>query len=318
MSIRIILLAVMALVSAGGTAMLAKNWLASERAEIMASVPKAPLIRENYVEVLVAKKDLLVGAFITPDKLDWQEWPEDALGEKMLKKGDVTLKNFDGSVIRSRVPAGQPLLPSVMVKSGEKGYLAAVLAPGMRALTVPLSATSGVGGFVFPGDQVDLLLTISEKKSDKKVLRFTETLLKNVRVIGKDQSAVQVEGEARVAKSATLELTPKQAEMVQLATQMGKLSLSLRSLAEEDEMLADLVNDTPTTMSDLGHTIAYHSAKNSGLNKLEIEDEMSLTIDHQVNFYAQKMAKMRKKTGRSSTRTVQVSRGGQITTQKFR
>ncbi|SCA55717.1 exported hypothetical protein [Candidatus Terasakiella magnetica] len=308
MSVRILILLVMAFLTAGATAMMAQNWLATERAEIMASVPKVLAPKAiGYKKVLVAKTDLLAGSFVLKEKLEWQDWPEDAIGERMLKKGDVSMEDFVGSVIRSRIPAGQPVLPSAMVRKGEQGFLAAVLTPGMRAVSVALSATSGVGGFIFPGDQVDLLLTLSQKVGEGK-MRFTETLLKDVRIIAKDQSAIQAEGQAKVAKTATLEVTPKQAEIVALASQMGKLSLSLRSLADEELMIAEV------SKQSLEHKIAFQPV---GVQRKTNKAQLSLTTDKQLNFYLQTMAQKRKKQGASASRKVQVHRGGSLSVQKF-
>lgn len=329
MSVRIIILLILALSTAGGTAMMAKNWLAAERAQIMSNVPSLPVKKENNVEILVANKDMVPGSFVMKEKLTWQEWPEDALGDLMLKKGDVDIEDFVGSVIRTRIPAGQPVLPSAMVKSGEQGFMAAVLAPGMRAITVPISATSGVGGFVFPGDKVDLLLSIALKPEDeesslKRKFYFTETLLKDIRVIGKDQSAEQTEGEAKVAKSATLEVTPKQAEQVALATQIGKLSLSLRSLADEDTIIAEDLSHLGQDAPSFKHKIGFEKNNNQpSVSKLEPEDDLSLTTDVEVNFFWQKMARMEKLMGPMSSsgtsgRKVQVHRGGTSTTQEFK
>ncbi len=327
MSVRIIVLLVLALGSASVTAMMAQNWLASERAQIMASVPKIQMKTQDHVEILVAKTDMVPGSFVLKEKLVWQEWPEDAIGERMLKKGDVDMDDFIGSVIRSRIPAGQPILPSAMVKSGEQGFMAAVLTPGMRAVTVPLSATSGVGGFVFPGDKVDLLLSIALKPEGedsilKRKLFFTETLLKNVRVIGKDQSAIQSEGEAKVAKSATLEVTPKQAEKVALANQIGKLSLSLRSLADEETIMSQDFPMMGDDVKPMKHKVNFEKTGNlPPLPLLETDDDMSLTTDVDVNFFWQKMARYESQLGggrSSSSQKVQVHRGSKSTTQEFK
>lgn len=328
MSIRIVVLLFLALVTAGGTAMMAKNWVASERAEILSSVPSMPIMKSENKEILVAKKDLVPGSFVLKEKLEWQEWPEDAIGDRMLKKGDVEIEDFLGSVVRARIPAGQPVLPSSMVQSGEQGFLAAVLAPGMRAVTVPLNATSGVGGFVFPGDKVDLLLSIILKPEDdnsemQRDFYFTETLLKDVRVIGKDQSAVQVEGEAKLAKSATLEVTPKQAEAVALATMVGKLSLSLRSLGEEKIILSEIYPQLPQkvqSMSEngLSHQVALNNIQVQPIQRLEIQDELSMTTDMEINFAYRKALKYAKRGSGSSGRSVQVFRGATSDTRKFK
>jgi len=325
MSIRVVVLLFLALVTAGGTAMMAKNWVASERAQIMSSVPSLPIIKSENEEILVAKSDLVPGSFVLKEKLEWQEWPEDAINEHMLKKGDVKIDEFIGSVVRARIPAGQPVVPSSMVQSGEQGFLAAVLAPGMRAVTVPLNATSGVGGFVFPGDKVDLLLSIilkpEDKNSDlKRDFYFTETLLKDVRVIGKDQSAVQVEGEAKIAKSATLEVTPKQAETVALATMVGKLSLSLRSLGDEDIITSEKNGkDANKAQFTTGNGLYNEVASKEGpVQRLETQDELSMTTDTEINFFYRKALKNPKRGSGSSGRSVQVLRGSASNTKKFK
>ncbi len=317
MSVRIIILLFLALSTAGGTAILAKNWLVNERAELMASVPKIIEKNNDTKEILVAKTDIVPGSFVLKEKLEWQEWPEDALSDLMLKKGDVEMEDFVGSVVRSRIPAGQPLVPSAIVKSGEQGFMAAVLAPGMRAVTVKIDATSGVGGFVFPGDAIDLLLTVSFKQGKQK-RSFTETLLKDIRVIGKDQSAEQVEGEVNVAKSATLEVTPKQAEAVALAAQMGSLSLSLRSLADEEIVISEALHAPQEIIEGLKHRISFQQGpvKSDEIPRLEIQDEMSLTTDRDVNFYYKKLRKV-PSTGGQSSRKVQVLRGSETTEKKF-
>lgn len=339
MSIRLIVLLVAALGAAGTTAMLAQNWLAQERAQIMSSVPKLTMAPENKVEILVAKDDLVPGSFVLKEKLAWQEWPEDALNELMLKKGDVDKEHFAGSVVRSRVPAGQPLLPSAVVKAGERGFLAAVLAPGMRAVTVPISAASGVGGFVFPGDKVDLLVSINlepigEDKENKPDIDFTQTLLTDVRVLGKDQMAEQVEGEAKVAKTVTLEVTPKQAEMIALSNRIGKMSLALRSLAEEEEFFADARPHVPEYgQAALKHPVDF--AENAPVPEgtdlsgypqgyaapLQSEGELSLTTDYEVNYFFQKLNQYgyggSSKKGNGGGSSVEVLRGSNKQTREF-
>jgi pilus assembly protein CpaB len=323
MSIRLIILLFLALVAAGGTAMMAKNWVASERAQILSSVPAISNSKSDMIEVLVAKTDLIPGSFVLKEKLDWQEWPEDALNDHMLKKGAVEIDDFIGSVVRARIPAGQPVLPSSMVLPGDHSFLAAVLAPGMRAVTVPLNVTSGLGGFVFPGDKVDLLLSIVIKpENDKSEMQrdfyFTETLLKNVRVIGKDQSAVQIEGEVKVAKSATLEVTPKQAETVALATMVGQLSLSLRSLGEEDVILSELSSQNSDTGKALDHKVSFvDAAEKQPVQRLEIQEELSMTTDLDVNFAYRKALSLIGKPTQSTGRKVQVLRGSQSDTKNF-
>ena len=131
-------------------------------------------------------------------------------------------------------------MASLIGSPGSRGFLAAVLGPGMRAVSVPVSATSGISGFVFPGDQVDILIT-HQLTGSEAAHRAAETVLHDVRVIGIDQKLDSKNGEALVAHTATLEVTPKQSEMIAVAAEIGKLSLSLRSLATppDEKQLAD-------------------------------------------------------------------------------
>jgi pilus assembly protein CpaB len=141
-----------------------------------------------------------------------------------------------GAVVRKRIAAGEPIIDGAVVKPGERGFLAAVLEPGMRAVSVPINPTSANSGLIFPGDRVDLILTQSlvESESEGGVRRVSETVLNDIRIIamGTDTSDDPREGRANEkAKTATFEVTPRQAEEVALLTELGKISLSLRSLA---------------------------------------------------------------------------------------
>jgi pilus assembly protein CpaB len=141
--------------------------------------------------------------------------------------------------VRYPITAGQPLTTGALVSPGDRGFLAAALAPGMRAITITVSAKTGVGGFVFPGDRVDVMLTQSINGSGQmgaQNFTATETVLRNVRVLATDQStdSEQVNGKTvvRNSQTVTVEVTPKVAEKIEVAQQVGTLSLSLRALAD--------------------------------------------------------------------------------------
>ena len=247
MTLRSILLLVFALVAAGLTAFYARNWIATERAAFMASIPEeAPEAPSTLV--LVAKEDLPAGTFVKPTNMKWQAWPEDGLVEEYWIQGERDMKELEGAVVRLLISAGQPITESRVVHPGDRGFLAAVLNPGMRGVSVPVNATSGIAGFVFPGDWVDLILTIrvnvkDEETKENNTRYFSETLLTDVRVLAVDQNIENEKGEVNVAKTATLEATPKQAEMIAIALEMGSISLSLHSLAREQDRFARLARD---------------------------------------------------------------------------
>jgi pilus assembly protein CpaB len=192
---------------------------------------------------LVAASDLAAGAFVKPQHLRWQRWPTDDVPESYVLKGQRSDEAMVGAVVRRRIAAGEPIADGLVVKPGDRGFLAAVLEPGMRAVSVPINPTSSHSGLIFPGDRVDLILTQSlvTNEAEGAVRRVSETVLSNIRIIamGSDTSDDPQKGEANDrAKTATFEVTPQQAEQVALLTEHGKLSLSLRSLALSPEVAA--------------------------------------------------------------------------------
>ena len=232
MSMRGVLFLLVALVAAGGTAMMVRNYLHAER-QAMAVQPKAPEI--VLPEVLVAAEMLPAGLVIKHDHLRWQKWPQDGLTEGYVVKSDTTgIESLIGSVVRAGIGPGEPITANRIVRPGDRGFLAAILQPGMRAVAVPINATSGIAGLIFPGDKVDVILTHtinSERETEDRVRRASETVLRDIRVLATDQRTDRQDGEASLAKTVTLEVTQKQAEMLSVVTEIGKLSLSLRSLA---------------------------------------------------------------------------------------
>ena len=155
--------------------------------------------------------------------------------------GEADMNKLLGTVVRYPITAGQPVTQGALVAPGDRGFLAAALGPGMRAITIPVSAKTGVGGFVFPGDHVDLMLTQTVRGDDGDSLKATETFLRNLRVLATDQSTeTQTEDGKTVVtefRTVTLEVTPRIAEKISVAQTIGTLSLSLRSLADNQTEL---------------------------------------------------------------------------------
>lgn len=228
-----------ALVVAIGTAMAARTMFAGASAPQAeaAQVPQGP-------KVLVAQRALPVGTIITADSISFQAWPKEMIQDAYFLDGEADMNKLLGTVVRYPVTAGQPVTQGALVSPGDRGFLAAALGPGMRAVTIPVSARTGVAGFVFPGDHVDLVLTQTVRGNDggsSGTLKAAETILRNVRVLATDQSTETeiVEGKTVVRgfRSITVEVTPKIAEKVAVAQTLGTISLALRSLADNQAEL---------------------------------------------------------------------------------
>ncbi|MBB3861407.1 pilus assembly protein CpaB [Novosphingobium hassiacum] len=237
-----LMLLVGALIVAIGTAFAARSLFAgasTPQAEAAAKMPLGP-------KVLVAQRALPVGTIITADSMNFQAWPKDMVQDVYFVEGEADMQKLLGTVVRNPVTAGEPLTKGNLVAPGDRGFLAAALGPGMRAVTIPVSARTGVAGFVFPGDHIDLMLTQTVKGGGEGMaLKASETILKNLRVLATDQSTEQemVEGKTRVRtfSTVTLEVTPKIAEKVAVAQTIGTISLSLRSIADNSAELEQAI-----------------------------------------------------------------------------
>jgi pilus assembly protein CpaB len=245
MRARNIILIAFALIAALGTAYFVKNWSANQRPVVVEQIQTTPTA--PAAEILVAARTLPAGSLLRPGDLDWQAWPEDGVSPAYVARSPAEpgeadpMAHFEGAVVRHGITAGEPITENRVVRPGDRGFMAAILSPGMRAVSVPISATTGIAGFVFPGDRVDVILIHAIERGDAasdRILRASETVLTNVRVLAVDQRVAD-QGNPVVAKTATLEVTPKQAETITMLTEMGRLTLSLRSLAWEGAVLAD-------------------------------------------------------------------------------
>jgi pilus assembly protein CpaB len=227
-------LPLMALLLAGTSVLAVRAWQRSRQQVAVAAAEAPPVPRKA---VLVAAADLPAGSFVRAEQLRWQEWPEVATPESYVVEGSGGPADLEGTVLRRPMVAGEPVLTPNLVKPGDRGFLAAVLDPGMRGVSVPIDEASGNAGLIFPGDRVDLILTQTLTGQDQATgpRRVSETILEDVRVIAMGRRLRNEEGDegtsASQIRTTTLETTPEAAERVALVTELGKLSLSLRSLA---------------------------------------------------------------------------------------
>jgi pilus assembly protein CpaB len=205
-------------------------------------------------KVLVAASDIPAGAFVRSDfHLKFAPWPEDSVTPNMLSSQAVTTRDFEGAVARRAIPKGEAISKNALVKSNEGGFLSAVLEPGLRAVSIAVDPTTGNAGFISPGDKVDLILTHTIGSGDMRE-RASETFIENVRVLAVDQMLENPENKAVLAKTVTLEVSPKQAEQINVAKDLGKISLSLRSLANAPITALDAAVEAatePATLNDV-------------------------------------------------------------------
>jgi pilus assembly protein CpaB len=231
MRARALIVFLIAILLAGGTGLLVRSWLAQRSAQVVAAPAEVPAPPQK--SILVARTAIVRGQILRAEDLAWQPWPEAGIDSMYIQAGTRPPEAFTGWVARDPIGKSDPITEAKIVAPGSRGFLAAVLRPGMRAVSVPVTATSGISGFVFPGDEVDILITQTLPSGIGGAIQHkaSETVLHDVRVIAVDQKLDNKGGEAVVAHTATLEVTPKQSEIIAVATEMGKLSLSLRSLA---------------------------------------------------------------------------------------
>lgn len=225
--------AVVAAVGAGYTAM--QMSAAPPQQIIVENTPAAPAVELS--DVLVVQRDMGVGGVIN-DQLAWQAWPADGVREGFITRDTEpeAMNTFIGAVARLPMFAGEPLRRSKLIDAGQ-AFMSSILPSGKRAIATAISPDTSAGGFILPNDKVDVIMT--RRAADSAVEGFvTETILHNIRVLAIDQT-IQEDEEGRkvkVGETATLELTPRQAEIITVAQQMAdRLTLALRATVDAKE-----------------------------------------------------------------------------------
>jgi pilus assembly protein CpaB len=234
---RIVVLAV-ALGAGGVAALLAtRSEKPPEQPPAQAQIPS--------VEVLVAKGDISLGQTVSGGDMQWVTWPANAaLGNFITKNNRPdAMGALSGSIARAPFVAGEPIREAKLVQAKGSGFMAAILPPGMRAVSTAIAPETGAGGFILPNDRVDVILTqrdrIAEKTAGTEV-QTSEAILKNIRVLAIDQNVEEKNGQKVViGKTATLELTLGQAESLALAAKLGTISLALRSITDANSTETD-------------------------------------------------------------------------------
>ena len=208
--------------------------------------PTAPMVQEtqqvvkeisvvDYVDVLVAKRDIPLGSRLTREMIAWKKWPAEALNKTLIdnqSQPDALVK-FAGAVSKTAIYKGEPIMNRKVVHPGERGQMSALLKPGMRAIAIRINVETAAGGFIQPGDRVDLVLTTKAPGTAFGQANYvSKTIFENVGVlaIGKVYNNTS-EGTAYVSGStAVLELSQTDAEILTEAQSRGDISLALRGL----------------------------------------------------------------------------------------
>lgn len=218
-----------ALVAGGGAAYL----MSGDDAPPPPPPAAAPAVA--MTDVLVAAADLPMGQTLKPQDLRWQSWPDEALTPGYITRANAPkgLEDTAGSIIRTPFLANEPIRPEKLVKAGS-GFMSAILPSGMRAVAVEIArgGSNSAGGFVLPNDRVDVI-SITKSAAGQMGEQVAQTILTDIRVLAVGQVVQERNGETVVTgDTATLALTPVQAESVTLAQKVGTISLVLRSILD--------------------------------------------------------------------------------------
>ena len=237
--------------------------------QAMVGKPAAPVDQSGVVvrqevpqsEILVATRTLDMGSVLAPADMEWINWPTNSVFEGAVTRDSLENPNSDLPVegrLRRRVAKGEPLVISALVQDSEVNFIAATLSDGMRAVAINVDAQTSVGGFVKPGDMVDVIMTYNVAlPTDPELAQATnsivtreasQTILENVKIMAVDQSATD-SSEVSVGRTITLEVTPEQGEKIALAANMGTLSLSLRKIGDDAIRLSS--ENQPQSVTDL-------------------------------------------------------------------
>ena len=208
--------------------------------------PAAPVAALETVDILIAKSDINMGQAVSAQDVAWQAWPAAAASPNFIRKTEKpnAIEELSGSIARTPFVSGEPMREAKLVKANGSGFMAAILPTGMRAISTEISPETGAGGFILPNDRVDVILSRRDKEAEKDAgteVHVSETILANIRVLAIDQLVEEKNGQkVVVGKTATLELSSRQAESLALARQLGSLTLALRSIVD-----ANATNETP-------------------------------------------------------------------------
>lgn len=265
------ILIVIVIICTGFFAMFAKQ-LATEKREMVLDEHGDMVKAKEMVSVLIANMNLPAGTELGKRSVKWVQWPEDNIYPDLVTGGDeATIVDMIGMLTKRGFMKGEPIIQTKLFKKEDATFMAGMLNSGMRAVGIKIDTKDWGTGFIMPGDKVDIILAAKVNKpnsSDDEIdddepelvyKNASETIIRNVRVLAVDQDIADIDAEAKVVKTITLELSPKQAEALALAKEIGEVSLSLRSLHEDP-------NSSEHTRIPFTSDIELSAAMNAAIN----------------------------------------------------
>lgn len=251
------------LVAAGVAAVFVWLYVRNSSATVAEAPAAAPV--SSAVSVLVAANDIELGAQLERGDMVWREWPEQGMNPDFItdRADPQAIESYAGSIVRDQFSAGEPIVARKLVARGDAGFMAAILEPGRRAVSTQIKAETAAGGFILPGDRVDVIVTYeTQSEGSGRRFRTSRTILENVRVLAIDQSPSRSDGDkVKVGSTATLELDPRQSELLALAESMGDVTLALRSISDaspDTAMLDGAGSDARRAFGGLGDTLTVY------------------------------------------------------------
>ena len=235
MSLRVVIVGLM-MVTALALGLIGFQIANPTRPTIAALAPVMPLT----VTYLVAAHPVSPGTLARSDDFTLRTAPPEKVPPDAVISSDEARAGLRGALVRSYLDTGKPLLNSDLMRPRDRGFLAAVLSPGTRAVSIAVDPVSGVGGLIWPGDHVDVILTQETPQAGARPAVTSEAVLSNMRIIAVDQDMAQGAPSSgntagKLAATVTLQATTDQAERLAVASRLGRLSLAIRSAADDEK-----------------------------------------------------------------------------------
>jgi len=270
---RLLLLALLLLISGEAIVLLLLAASpATPPANPTASAPEAAPARP-LPRILVARRDLEAGETLGDWSIQWQPWPEEALGDKFIRENSPAAAHALGALLRTAAVSGQPIVQAQLSDRRDGGALPLLLHPGMRAVTVPTDEATSSAGLLQPGDHVDVILVTSlDPGLHGAAIGASETILENIRILAVDRALSKSPSRDAAAgsgqsRTVTLEVSPYQSNKLALAMQLGRINLTVRPVGSGNPALAeapaagsagvrDVAPDRPVWAADVAQGLA--------------------------------------------------------------